>query len=101
MALQQAHCLMCGDKVKHNPRAVGRMSTQYGEPARPLSGWHHDDPSARKRDHEAIPHDFRSAEDDLMRQAHAREQAEMMVNRTLDRQFMRLAVDDIFRDRRS
>lgn len=100
MALQQAHCLLCGDKVKHNPRAVGRMSTQYGEPARPLSGWHHDDPSARKRDHEAIPHDFRSAEDEGIRAAAVKNRARVSVNKHLDQQFMGLAVDDVFRDRR-
>lgn len=100
MALQQAHCLMCGDKVLHNPRAVGRMSTQYGEPARPLSGWHHDDPSARRRDHEAIPHDFRDPADEKIRRDAQMNRARMAVNKTLDRQFLGMQVDDVFRDRR-
>lgn len=100
MALQQAHCLLCGDKVKHNPRAVGRMSTQYGEPARPLSGWHHDDPSARKRDHEAIPHDFRSAQDENIRAEAVRNRARVAVAKTLDKQMLGMQIDNIFRDRR-
>lgn len=100
MAMQQAHCLLCGEGVKHNPKAVGRMSTQYGEPARALTGWHHDDPSARKRDHEAIPHDFRSAEDENIRASAVKNRARAAMDKTLNEQMLGLSVDDVFRDRR-
>jgi hypothetical protein len=97
MALQQAHCILCGDKVLHNPRAAGRMSQQFG---RPLTGWHHDDPSGARRDHEAAPHDFRSPQDEGIRRAAEMNRARVSVDNTLNQQFLGMQVDNIFRDRR-
>lgn len=97
MAMQQAHCIFCGDKVLHNPKAAGRMSKQFN---RPLSGWHHDDPAAARRDHEAAPHDFRSPEDEGIRRSAEMNRARVSVDKTLNAQMTGLAVDDIFRDRR-
>jgi hypothetical protein len=100
---REAHCAVCGDPVKASDwkwfsgKAKGRVyrpaRSEKDEPV-----FAHSD--AMKRDHPAIPHDMRTPHQDLMRQAHNREQAQAHVNSTLDRQFLGLQVDDVFRDRR-
>lgn len=97
--MQQAHCILCGDPVKFNPRAAGRMSTQR-EVARPLTGWYHDDPAAARRDHEAAPHDFRSPQDEKIRAAGVMNKARAAMDSHLNNQFLGLQVDNVFRDRR-
>lgn len=102
--MRGANCLVCGDPVKatdwkwYSSKAKGRVYRPgRSEADEPVFG--HSD--GMKRDHPAIPHDLRSPQDDLMRQAHNREQAEAHVNTTLDRQFLGMQVDDIFNDRRT
>lgn len=93
MAMNPAQCLLCGDPVRHNPKAVGRMSEQHG---RPLSGWYHSD--SNRRDHEAAPHDFRSPADESIRHAGAMNRARVEVNRHLGAQFALLDAEKIIND---
>lgn len=100
MAMQQAHCMTCGDPVLHNPRTMGRISTKPETKGMPLTGWYHDDPSGAWRGHEAIPHDMRGWRDEKIRHDAVKNRARVAVNKTLDQQFLGLSVDDVFRDRR-
>lgn len=82
MPMSPASCLLCGEGVKHNPKAVGRMSEQFD---RPLTGWYHSD--SNRRDHEAAPHDFRSPVDENIRHMGVMNRARVQVDRVLGGQF--------------
>lgn len=119
MAMREAHCLVCGDNVKASDGKIDapKRDAQGNKVRDPQTNrvvrervlmkhlpsdfqpkFIHSD--ANKRDHPAIPHDGRDPHTDLLRQAHAKEQAEAVVNTTLNQQMLGMSVDDVFRDRR-
>jgi hypothetical protein len=108
--MNRAHCIVCGEHVQAADYKITRV--RRGEDGKSITSReymrgrgpkdepvfvHHD---GMKRDHPAVPHDLRSTHDDLLRQAHGREQAEAHVRSTLNAQMVGLSVDQVFRDRR-